>query len=551
MKGIEFMRPPSLYLEIGQSSFKALLGDAGLELPLERQENGRVTASCKEKLALGLGGFLQQHRRGSGSRAFCAIGARGVSLRRLMLPPANKEELQRLLRLQLESQFPLPPEDLAWGYYPLSQNASTPNGATPAQELVVAAVKKEVLEEYSGLLTGCALEPVFTLGALARSSLCAQPPPSYAVLDIGRSHCELAVFDQGAPTAIRILPWGGEALTNTIALDLAISQREAEELKLRFNGGALAPAEIGQQVRQAMHKELDRLAEAIRNNWTGNKLYLSGKSACLKDLAPALAQRLGVGLECEPLVLSQAEGCSAAILGLQRLVERDLGRPPLTLQIHDGALGVERPAQPAWWNWAALAGALVLGLLLLPYAEALVRKPALSRKLGEIKSGRDRLGMIDRELGFLEYLRKNQPPYLDILTILAQAAPAGLRIESLALNRRGELSLRASLRNQQQAVEFRSRLIAAGFFSTVVVEEQTPSPDRQKVTIRLLAQWNPAQARESAARAVARPEETQYKSADTQPTADAASAQGLPSTDAPRIAPAPGDTNRLPHAKTD
>ena len=110
------MNSTCAYLEIGQSSLKALRGEAGLELPLERLPNGRLSEACQEKLILTLQGFLKQELWQPRLKAWCAVGARGVSLRRLTLPPVTKESLRQLLLLQIESEFPLPPEALAWGY---------------------------------------------------------------------------------------------------------------------------------------------------------------------------------------------------------------------------------------------------------------------------------------------------------------------------------------------------------------------------------------------------------------------------------------------------
>ena len=114
MKGVPFMNSAGLYVEIGQSSLKAIDGEDGLELSLERLENGRLTPLCAERLTLSLRVFLKKHNWRPHLRAFCALGARGVSLRRLTLPAGSKEELERLLPLQIEREFPLAPEDLAW-----------------------------------------------------------------------------------------------------------------------------------------------------------------------------------------------------------------------------------------------------------------------------------------------------------------------------------------------------------------------------------------------------------------------------------------------------
>jgi hypothetical protein len=97
----------------------------------------------------------------------------------------------------------------------------------------------------------------------------------------------------------------------------------------------------------------------------------------------------------------------------------------------------------------------------------------------------------------LQYLKENEPPYVDALLVLAKAAPPGTRFDAVSMNRRGEVSLRGSLRDGQQVAELRSRLIDSGFFVSVGIEEQSPSPDRQKVTVRMSAQWKPANLRKT------------------------------------------------------
>ena len=93
-----------------------------------------------------------------------------------------------------------------------------------------------------------------------------------------------------------------------------------------------------------------------------------------------------------------------------------------------------------------------------------------------------------------QYLKDNQPPYLETIFLIAKSAPPGTSFESVSLGRRGELSLRGNLANAQQVTEFRSKLIEAGWFSSVVVEEQTPMPNRQ-VTVRMTAQLKAADSR--------------------------------------------------------
>jgi len=446
VKEIAFMNPSPVYLEFSQASLQALKDNDGLALPLERGANGRLTAGGKEKLISGLQKFLDRKGWQPRARAFCAIGANGVSLRRLTLPASTKEEFQRLLRLQIENEFPLPPDELAWGWHRLG-----PNGAANKQEVLVAAVRKEVVEEYANVLRACGLTPVFTLAALVRSSLCPQPIDSGAMLDTGDSHAELAMFDNGLPTAVRILSLSAES---SVA---------------------------------------DATVKALGANWSGRHIFLTGAN---DEIAAQLATRMGIGILCEPLKIESGVGRSAAILGLKKSVEQNGGSPPLVLEVKAKQTGGSfNLSQPHVKKWAVAAAALLCALLVLPFAEALLLKPFLAKKLTRLKAEKGRLATIDRELGFLQSLKQSQPPYLDALYVFAKSAPQGARIEQLTMNRRGEISLRGSMRDATQVTDFRTKLIGSGFLANVAVEEQAPTPDRQKVNVRMSAQWKPVEAR--------------------------------------------------------
>lgn len=494
MNGLNLMNTACAYLEIGQGSLQALSGDAGIELPLERLPNGRLTASCKEKLTRRLEGFLKSSGWQARSRVLCAIGGRGVSLRRFVLPAATRENVHRLLLLQIEKEFPLPPDELAWGYRPVGKAPLPGNGEPARHEFLVAAVRKEVVEDYAELLSACGVTPTFSLAAIARSYVCPHPPGAYAVLDIGGNQSEWVAFEGGIPVAVRTLYWGSADIMQALAEKLGISLDEAEKVQARLEQTPLDAHELEPKTQAAIESALDGLVGALGGQAGGEKIYLTGKSAQNKALVARLAQRLGSGVVCEPLKLATGEGRSAAILGLKTASEKGTAAPPLVLQIKqtNGAASVARPAP---WKWVSIAALLVLSLLALPYLEALLLKPRLAKKLAALKADRGRLPMIDHEFDFLQYLKVNQPPYLDTLYLLAKAAPQGSKLDSLSMNRRGDISLRCSMRNADQVTEFRKKLVDSGLFANVSVEEQTPTPDRQKVNVRMSGQWKPLAAR--------------------------------------------------------
>ncbi len=485
MNGFTLLHPPPVYIEFGDDFVRLLDTRAGREFPVERQPGGRLAPASRQRVGSEISAFLNRSLWQPRVRAFCAIGARGVSLRRLAVPNSGSANLQQVLRLQIEAEFPLSPDELAWG---CQQVGDAPRQAGGRQEVLVAAVKKETIEEYLEILAGCAVNPVFTLAPLARTHICPPSPSGCVLLNVERSYSELTVLDYAGPVAVRNLQWGEGQIVR------ALRSEPGLERAGRVDGWGGANPSESPRTDTAIAIALDHLASGLKPYAEGRKIYVTGAGA--RSIAPELATRLGPG--CEPIEIAPGEGHSVATVGLRQACERN-GTMPL-LMLHAGsANGGAATPRPAPLKWGALAAALGLALLLLPQVEALVLKPGLSGKLAAIKADRARLPVIDRELDFLRYLKQNQPDYLDALYIFAKTASPGTRFESLSMNRRGDVSLRATLRTPDQAVDFRSKLVESGFFSNVAVEEQVPAPNHQGLSLRMSAQIKPASERVSLA----------------------------------------------------
>ncbi len=441
-----FLNPPPVFVEIGQGSLKAVRENDGVELPLDREPDGRLTPPCREKIIGALKNFLKAKSWLPHARAFSAIGSRGVSLRRLSLPAGAKEEFHQRLLLQIEGEFPLPPDELAWGCQPLGSN-----GTAAKQELLVAAVKKEVVADYHEILRACGTEPVFTLAALARRNLCAEPADNFSMLDIGSSQSELTLFEKGVPTNSRIIFWANE--------------------------NAAIPTDA----------RLDALAQIIKGSLTGTRLFISGDGIS-EDFTARLSRSLGGGWQCERL--EAAAGESAAVSGLKKFAGPG-GEPALRIRVEQMSGAATSLAALDLKKWGIRIGALTAALLLLPYAEALLLKSHLAKKVATFKAEAVRLKVIDRELDFLRDLKSSQPPYLETLYVVSKSVPPGTHFDSLSLNSHGVVSLRCAFHDGQQVADFRTKLIDSGFFTSVTVEEQTPTPDHQRVNVRITAQEKP------------------------------------------------------------
>lgn len=378
------------------------------------------------------------------ARFHCSLPAQGIALRRIPLPQAEGAELHRLAQLQVEAAFPIPPDELAWG---IVAPASRTDRSGPCP-VTLAAIRRAALEPLAAAVAEAGLVPVFTLACRVRHNA-ALAGFTGARFDIGPLSTDFSLWENGDLIRIRTLAAG---TSDVPAAAAALAEATASlPAGSRVSLGGLANA---QEFEPFLARIPDRTRIEIR---PGSEL--------------PLAEHPG-----EPLPLRLTLDASAA-------------PPP-----GESARRIPAAAIP----WLVRAGALALALVLFPYAEAFINRPRLQRQLDALVKDRARLGEIDRRLEFVQHLSDNQPPYLDATYVFANAAPPGTRIDSLTMNRRGEVSIAGAVQQPQQVGELRTRLVDSRFFSSVVVEEQAMGqPGGGRVTFRISAQWKAQAEREA------------------------------------------------------
>ena len=225
MKPFGVLEPTLIFVEIRPASLHAWTGLAGVDLPLERGPDGRLTGAATAAATAALQTLVPAKGWMSRARVCCAIGSRGVLLRPIVLPVTAPAEVPRLLQLKIEGEFPLPPDALAWGWSPLL--APAPSDATsPRQGVLVAAVKKEVIEEYAAIIGPIDPDPIFAVAALVRPALVPIDQRAFAVLDVGPTQSELTLLDAAFPPTVQLLPWGENRLLERLGATLSQSREE-------------------------------------------------------------------------------------------------------------------------------------------------------------------------------------------------------------------------------------------------------------------------------------------------------------------------------------
>ena len=458
-------------IDIGYDSIRVHVDGACNRVPVTRDANHRIDADSRDAAVARIRELLGVNGRGS-KRAVCALPARGVSLRHLDLPPLGKAAPEQILSLQVEKEFPLPPDQIAWGYR-LHKSASG-NGAGPRAADVVA-LRQDVIDDYTQLMSDCGVQPTFGVGLLAAGQL-VESTESYCVLDVGGRYSELAHFDDGRPRVVRTLSWGGEAITDQIAKKLAVDAETARKLKHEWTGSLADPRPsenpaIYDAMQSAVHELVEMLADAWpRGSENGGRapssLYLTGNGARVEGFAEALGRVSDGRVRCERLALPSADD-SGVTVGLRHAIEplhfRSTAAPRAATATPQGA------AQP-WIPWVALAVLLGLTSLALRSVPALLQLPDLEERIENAKRELETQPSVDRELGFLEHLKEQQLPTLDLLAVVAEKAPKGMLIDEIELDQGNRVIVVGSGADEKKADALRKFLVDEGWIERAVVE---------------------------------------------------------------------------------
>ena len=290
-------------------------------IPLRRRADGRLEAASRQHLVAGLRELAPRAPWQARGKLWCALPARGVSLRRFSIPRTQPESLRRVLTLQVEARFPLPPDALAWGSVPAI--GTTPGSNDGLEEICVAAVRSDTIAELSEVFTEAGFDPQFTLASLIRQPGFPAQPARAVALHFGELGSEWTAWDGAFPTLTRSVPCGEASVLGTLAKAWNTTSTEAAT-RLR-NGASVADPTL-LQAFTPFHQSLQALPEPVGSNaqefWslTGSEPLIAVVSQLLPQLRP--------GATLVTPVTSPAPSGSAAIRGLRQRTAGHNGSEP-------------------------------------------------------------------------------------------------------------------------------------------------------------------------------------------------------------------------------
>jgi len=234
-----------------------------------------------------------------------SVSGHPVIIKKINIPTMTEEELTESIQWEAEQYIPFDLEEVNIDFQILGVNEATPD----QMDVLLVAAKKSLISEYEDAIAEAGLEPVivdidsFALENAYEVNYPDEEIPVVALIDMGASVININVLKQRKSTFTRDVFMGGNKLSEEIQKQLAVSEEEAEMLKI---GGELENIDydqldsIVQDVSLALAVEIQRsldLHAASTTQEEVQKIYLSGGTARLPGIKELIADRVSVPVE--------------------------------------------------------------------------------------------------------------------------------------------------------------------------------------------------------------------------------------------------------------
>ncbi|MCU1585287.1 MAG: pilus assembly protein PilM [Microbacteriaceae bacterium] len=310
-------------LDIGSTSVRAvevrangkakptLLRVHEIPMPLGAVSRGEVLEPNTVATALrelwASGGF-------SSKRVVLGVGNQRVLARDLSVPKMSLKRIREALPFQVQDMLPVPVADALLDFYPVSESQGE-NGPM-VHGLLIAAVKDAVLGTVRAV-QAAGLTPVgVDLIPFALSRVLISRPElkgTVVLIDVSANTTSVVIAIDGVPQFVRLVPAGGDDLTEALKLGLEVDATRAQELKESLGLSSKPKTEEESRAAAIIFQTTGELLGSLRNtiNYFLNsrpqqpvgQIILTGRGARLPGFAEALTDMTRIPvIDTDPFV---------------------------------------------------------------------------------------------------------------------------------------------------------------------------------------------------------------------------------------------------------
>ena len=160
------------------------------------------------------------------------VGNQRVLARDLTVPKMSLKRIRESLPFEVQEMLPVPVAEALLDFYPISEGVGE-HGPT-VSGLLIAAVKDAVLGNVKATqLAGLTTVDVDLIPFALSRVLISRPKivGTIALVDIGANTTSVVIAKDGVPQFVRIIPTGGDDLTQALRSGLEVDAAQAEHIK--------------------------------------------------------------------------------------------------------------------------------------------------------------------------------------------------------------------------------------------------------------------------------------------------------------------------------
>lgn len=270
-----------------------------LQLPPELIVEGSIIDSLR--LVESIKELLKKARIKAKSTVIGIAGHASVIIRRISLPEMSEEELSESIKFEAEQYVPFDVEDVNIDFQILG-----PKEEPGQMEVMLVAVKKDIINEYTAVVREAGLNPVvvdvnaFALGNMYEINFDIEPDRNVALVNIGVNTINLNVLKAGISVFTRDSSMGSNIHTEALQKEFNISFEDAERLKRGQTVEGVAEEEAHAVLMSASEEIINEVARSLdyfRSTTYQeeiNEVVLSGGGALLRDFPRLLAENIGL-----------------------------------------------------------------------------------------------------------------------------------------------------------------------------------------------------------------------------------------------------------------
>lgn len=304
-------------------------------LPTPQEAKAGESIADHLSLAPALNKLMDMYKRKLPKVAL-ALSGNSVLIRHFILPPMPEDEMAEAVKFEVEANLPIPISELVVDFIKVGE---VEEGALKRIEVMVVAVRKEIVNRFAQTVSTTGLEPVRMdiepLALLRTLGLCEdiENLGSFAIVNIGSNSTNISIFENTTLRFSRGIASGGHKISSVLTNRLGLSYEQAAASKEDINVNTVVDFEalsednkaaIIRPVLEDLFMEINRTIEFYQAKYRESnirKMFLCGGSASLKGLADLAASRLAVEtkivnpidhLTISPKLASQKEQIKAA-----------------------------------------------------------------------------------------------------------------------------------------------------------------------------------------------------------------------------------------------